>query len=96
MSEEQNWDGVTDRRQTYDHRAHPAPVDLEAIWKLLRELEMSVKLHMEEEKELKPKLLELLSLLERSKGVFSFLRIVLWVGGPLVAFGYWVKDHIKW
>lgn len=57
---------------------------------------MAVKLHMEEEKELKPKLLELLSILDRSKGVIGFLKVMVWIGAPFTAFVYWVKDHVKW
>jgi len=92
-----DWDGRTERRAPLkDHRAPPdEAVDLKAIWTVLRELEMGMKLHMKEEELWRPKLNEVLTIMERSKGVFLFLKLLIYVGTPVGALFYWIKDHVK-
>lgn len=52
------------------------------IWKLLRELDTKVTLHIEEEKVVRPKLVELLQLLDRSKGALTLIK---WAAATVVA-----------
>lgn len=80
------WDGK-------ERRANPP--DFAAIWELLHEIKTAQEVHLEQEKQIQPKLLELIEILERSKGVITFLKVVLYVGAPLTAFAVWARDHIK-
>jgi hypothetical protein len=81
------------------HNAHArngdSEVDLKEIWRLLREVEMLIKLHIEDEKQLRPKLQELILLLERSKGAFILLRWFVFITTPVLVAVYWVRDHVR-
>ena len=84
------WDGV-DRRAV---KQLPDKTDDE-FWKLLNEIKESLQLHLQHEELMRPKLEELVTILERSKGVVMFLKLALYVGAPVAAFVAWAKDHIK-
>ena len=36
-----------------------------------------------------------LELLTKMEGAGLVVKTIIWIGGPLVAFLYWAKDHIK-
>ena len=80
-------DGTNERR--IDKRS------LEAIWELLSELNIKVDLHLKEEASLRPQLLELADILQKSKGIILFFKFLLYIGAPLGALFYWIKDHVK-
>lgn len=80
------WDG---------HERRSTPAELADIWNLLHEIKTSQEIHLKEEAEFRPKLVELVTILERSKGVILFLKLVLYLGAPITAFAVWAKDHIK-
>ena len=69
--------------------------DLEAIWELLLDIKATQDVHLAEEKEIKPKLMELLSLLERSKGIIVFVKWTAAISVAFAAFLVWAKEHIK-
>lgn len=77
-----------------NRRVEPTP-DLGEIWTLLHEIKTAQEVHLQQEKEFRPKLEELITLLERSKGVITFLKLLLYIGAPIVAIAAWAKDHIK-
>lgn len=81
-----DWDGK-ERRAT--------SADILEIRELLYEIKTQQELHLEEEKKLRPKVEELVTILERSKGVVTFLKVCIYVGTPVAAFAVWAKDHIK-
>lgn len=66
-----------------------------ALRELMNELKYTLELHIEQENEFRPKVVELVTILERSKGIIVFLKLVLYIGAPLLAFVAWAKDHIK-
>lgn len=76
------WDG-TERRQN------------DEILRELSELKMIMEAHLKEEQDLRPRLLELLTILERSKGAILLLKTLFFIGAPVSAFVYWIKDHVK-
>lgn len=80
------WDG-RERRAT--------PADLTAIWELLHGIKETQEIHLSEEKSLRPKLEELITLMERSKGVITFFKLLIYIGAPVYAILTWAKDHIK-
>lgn len=84
------WDGK-ERRAV---RELPEKTD-EELWKLLHEIKESLVLHMQQEELMRPKLEELVTILERSKGVVTFLKLLVYVGAPVAAFVAWAKDHVK-
>lgn len=84
------WDGL-ERRAV---KELPEKTD-EELWKLLHEIKESLVLHMQQEQAMRPKLEELVTILERSKGVITFLKLCLYVVAPVAAFITWAKDHIK-
>lgn len=90
MSTQKQWDGI-DRRAM---RELPEKTDDE-LWKLLHEIKESLVLHMRQEAAMRPKLEELVTILERSKGIIVFLKLCLYIGAPLGAFIAWAKDHVK-
>lgn len=66
------------------------------IWQLLRGLDMKVTLHIEEEKKVRPKLLELIELLDRSKGALTFIK---WAAATVVAISgafAFISSHFTW
>lgn len=65
------------------------------VWALVHEMKAKLEAHIEEETEYKPKLMQLLLILEQSKGVVAFLKASVYVGGSLIALLYWCKEHIK-
>ena len=65
------------------------------ILQQLTRLTVLLEEHLEQEKLLQPKLEELVSLLERSKGVMAFFKFCIYIGAPISALVYWAKDHIK-
>jgi hypothetical protein len=82
------------------HGHHSLPedvveVDLDEIWRVLREVEMLVKLHLEREEKMWPKVAELINLLERSKGALTLLKWISYVVAPLFFAIYWVRDHVR-
>lgn len=80
------WDGV--ERRSLEH-------DLTEIKTLLRELNSKVEAHLTEEKQLQPHLIELIDILQKSKGVVMLFKFLLYIGAPAAALIYWIKDHIK-
>ena len=54
-----------------------------------------MKAHLIEEQQLKPYVKELVDILQKSKGIVLLFKFLLYVGAPLGAFVYWVKDHVK-
>lgn len=84
------WDG-SERRAV---KELPEKTD-EELWKLLHEIKESLVLHMQQEQAMRPKLEELVTILERSKGVITFLKLWLYVVAPVAAFITWAKDHVK-
>ena len=76
------WDG-TERHQN------------DEILRELSELKVIMEAHIKEEQELRPRLLELLNLLERSKGAVAMVKGMMYIGAPIGAAIYWIKDHVK-
>lgn len=69
--------------------------DLGAIWKLLHEIKEQQEIHLAQEAEIQPKLLELIALLERSKGAITLIKWTASIGTFIAAIVLWAKDHIK-
>lgn len=69
--------------------------DLGAIWDLLRELDKKVDVHLAEEAEFRPKLVELVAIMERSKGAIFLLKLLVGIGAPVYALMLWLKDHVR-
>jgi hypothetical protein len=69
--------------------------DVQEIRGLMRDLKDSLERHMEQEENLRPHVLELITLLERSKGVITFLKVVLYISIPVLGVIAWAKEHIK-
>jgi len=38
---------------------------------------------------------EIKNVMLQIEGVIKFFKLLFWVGAPLVAIGYWIKDHVK-
>jgi len=72
-----------------------SPASLDSIWQLLTDLNNKFEAHIEEEKHIKPSLVELVDILQKSKGVIIFLKFLLYIAAPIAAFVYWIKDHVK-
>jgi hypothetical protein len=68
---------------------------LAAVWEVISELNSNFSAHMEEERQLQPHLAELVDILQKSKGVFVFLKFIFFICAPITALAYWVKDHVK-
>jgi hypothetical protein len=79
-----SWDGEERRSRT----------DAD-MWNLLRSIDKKLDMHLEEEKETRPKIQELLDILAMSKGAVMLIKILLIIGAPLAATIYWIKDHVK-
>lgn len=71
------------------------PHDLTEIKELLQELNSKVEAHFVEDKQLQPHLIELIDILQKSKGVVIFFRFLFYIGAPFAAVVYWIKDHVK-
>jgi len=69
--------------------------EYEQLHGLLMELKGIVNEHIRQENELRPRLEELLAIMERSHGVILFLKFLAYVGAPVGALIIWAKDHIK-
>ena len=65
------------------------------ILEKLAEIEVLLATHIAEHKVIQPQLAELVIILERSKGVITLFRLLLYIGAPLTALIYWIKEHIK-
>ena len=78
-----NWDD-TERRQH----------DSEVL-KQIAKLRAIMEAHLIEEQQLKPHIKELVDILQKSKGIVLLFKFLLYVGAPIGAFIYWVKDHVK-
>lgn len=81
-----NWDGA--ERRSGGH-------DLAEIKELLQALNSQVEAHLAEEKQLQPHLIELIDILQKSKGVVLLFKFLLYIGAPFAALVYWIKDHVK-
>ena len=69
--------------------------DYNELRDLMHELKNTLQSHIEQEKEFRPKVEELVTILERSKGVVTFLKVITYIGAPVILFFGWVKDHVK-
>lgn len=86
-----------------ERRQNPSPApsrghhdaDLSDIWDLLRALDKKVELHLQDEAEFRPKMVELVSILEKSKGAVTLIKILVGVVAPVWALFIWAKDHVK-
>ena len=70
--------------------------DLTQIWELLRDLDMKVQLHIQEESAYKPKMVELINILERSKGAITFMRYTTMLMAMAAAGYAWLSSHVTW
>lgn len=61
----------------------------------INSLKALIDAHIAEENATKPQLLELLDTFQKSKGVFWFFRAVIYIGAPIGALVYWLKDHVR-
>lgn len=69
--------------------------DYNELRDLMHELKNTLQSHIEQEKEFRPKVEELVTILERSKGVVTFIKILAYIGAPVALFLGWFKDHVK-
>lgn len=81
-----NWDGAEGRSVRHD---------ITEIKELLQELNSKVEAHLIEDKQLQPHLVELIDILQKSKGVVLLFKFLLYIGAPFAALVYWIKDHVK-
>lgn len=86
---------VDDMPNQGEHERRITFQDLQAIWELLEEIKKAQDIHLAAEVELRPKLLELIGILEKSKGALFFLKALIYVGGVVGACLLWAKDHVK-
>ena len=73
----------------------PQECNLNEIWELLRSIEKKVDEQITSDKIYKPKLLELIELLDQSKGALRLLKLIAITVAPIVAAAVWIKDHVK-
>lgn len=88
MSNQQHWDGK-ERRVTGTHS------DLSEIWELLHAIDKKIDLHIKEEDAYRPKVVELVEILEKSKGAITLIKILVGVIAPTIAALVWLRDHVK-
>jgi hypothetical protein len=69
--------------------------DVQEIRSLMLSLKTTLEHHIEQSKDMEPRILELITLLERSKGVITFFKVVLYISIPVLGIIAWAKDHIK-
>lgn len=81
-----SWDGI--ERLSMER-------ELSEIKRLLQELNIKVEAHFAEDKQLQPHLVELIDILQKSKGVVLLFKFLLYIGAPFAALVYWIKDHVK-
>ena len=74
---------------------HGGHAELNDIWNLLRDLDKKVDLHLQEEEAFRPKMVELVSIMDKSKGAITLIKIIVAVAVPVYAAVIWAKDHIK-
>lgn len=83
-----------------ERRACPPPApghstDLSDIWDLLRAIDKKVDLHLADEAEFRPRLVELVGIMEKSKGAITLIKWCAYLGAPIYALILWFKDHVK-
>ena len=71
---------------------HP---DIIPLHKLLAEVKTTLELHIKQEEEFRPQIEEMIAIVHQFKGVFVFLKFILYIGTPLTVLGAWFKDHFK-
>lgn len=71
---------------------HP---DIIPLHKLLAEVKTTLELHIKQEEEFRPQIEEMIAIVHQFKGVFVFLKFVLYIGTPLTVIGAWFRDHLK-
>jgi hypothetical protein len=76
-----------------DRRAEPSLTD---VWDLMTELNAKLESHIIEEGQIRPHLIELVDILQKSKGVVTFFKLLIYIGAPIAAIIAWGKDHIKY
>lgn len=72
----------------------PKPHDLGAVWELLHKVDKNLTVHMAQYNEDLPKIREIITLLDRGKGVVIFIIGVSAVAGAVVAAFAWLKSHV--
>lgn len=72
------------------------PATMDDVVDLLRDLDNKLETHLAEEKELRPKVIELVDILQKSKGAIAFIKLSVTVAGAVAIALAWAKDHIKW
>jgi hypothetical protein len=85
---------IEEKRQVA--RPHEYDGSLTAIWELLRALDMKVELHLQEEAEIRPKLLELIDILIASKGLLKFLKWISATAAALLAIHTFFGKYFVW
>jgi len=75
-----------------DSVSHP---DIIPLHKLLAEVKTTLELHIKQEEEFRPQIEEMIAIVHQFKGVFIFLKFVLYVVTPLTVIGAWFRDHLK-
>ena len=69
--------------------------DLVPLHTLLQEVKTTLELHIKQEEEFRPQIEEMIAIVHQFKGVFVFLKFVLYVVTPLTVIGAWFRDHLK-
>lgn len=70
-------------------------VSMEDLYNEIQKLNSKVEQHIVESEAMRPRLLELLVILEQSRGVIKFLKFLVYIAAPITAVIYWIKDHVK-
>lgn len=70
-------------------------IGLEHICDLLLDLKKTLDTHITEENIYKPKVVELVDILDKSKGVVWFIKVLSVVAVAGWGLVYWIRDHIK-
>lgn len=65
------------------------------LWDCLTTLDKKLTEHLESDKIYKPKIIELVEILDQSKGVITFIRWSAIVVGAIVSIWLFVKDHLN-
>lgn len=72
------------------------PPDLEAIWNLLRAIDLKISTHIAEEDVNKPKVIALLEVFSQAKGAIVFVKwMAALAAASAAAWGY-ASTHITW
>ena len=83
------------QEETSRHCDIPEHVDLDLIYKTLMDMKSTLDVHITEESIYKPKVVELVNILDQSKGILWFIKLLsvaLVAGWGII---YWIRDHIK-